>query len=536
MDGGVLGKAGMDRRQGSCTAAQRAHARSSLPEINGRNPAAPTAGIVIFLLSLAAADLLRSWASRIGSLADLDYQVLPVRVSMILRGAPFYGDFRHPPYVPLPYPPTIPWLVVGLSRLFGVSASGSLEVGRLLTISSTIAVCILIVVLAVRWGCSRSAAIIVSLAFLISPLVQLWGYFFRVDMPAMACELGGLCAFVLGFQFLAVALFVLVFFIKQFRVAGIAAVVVFCWLSGKRRQALILSGVWLTAIVLLTGMLEVLIPNYWLNTGAALASFRDLKAIPDSFRHLALFAPGLIAVAAITLTRKRSLTSLPLCFLIAALAENTATLLHWGSAVYYLLPTLVAATPFAAEGLDRLLEQAANLSKLAQIGFAGAITLSLCPWWVISERGPIPTYQAVLSDIGRHPPPSPWDEKAMDRLSSIHGMVITDMNALAVANPYANVEFIELMVFDTMRVYGLFDDGPLLASVQSRKIGGFALDRELLERDWRGRKLFWPALSQAISQNYELVRDQSGRAVGPPFLMVPKAGGVPGSRAVARLP
>jgi len=474
---------------------------------------------------MVVADTFRGWFFRIGSPATCDYgpAQLAMRVGMFVRGGPLYGDFRVPPYLVLPYGPVVPVMAAALSRLFGTGPLAALEGGRLLTIFSSLAVCPLIFLLARRFGVGRSASTIAALAFIVSPLVQIWGFEFRVDMPSLACQLGGLYLFQAGLEYQAVALFVGAFFIKQFRIAGITAVVLFCWLSGDRRRAVRLSAVWLAAIVLLTAILQLIFPFYLLNTFGTLDSPYDLGAVPRFFDDLLIYNPGLVTLAAMALIRRRALKNLEICFLLGALAQDAGASLHWGSNSYYFMTTLAALTFFAAEALDRLREQAARLTALAQAGISAAIVLALVPWWATAGHGLQHVYQMAHGEFGSTAKSVPWGAEALQRLKAIHGRVLTDLPDLALVNPSGNVEFLELPL-GLMRAHGLFNDHVLIEEIEARKIGGFALDDQLLKREWRGRTFFWPELGQAVSRNYTLVRDPSGHAVGPPFLMVPKAG------------
>jgi hypothetical protein len=78
------------------------------------------------------------------------------------------------------------------------------------------------------------------------------------------------------------------------------------------------------------------------------------------------------------------------------------------------------------------------------------------------------------------------------------------------------VEWIDLMMLNSMRAIGSFDDSDLLRAIAQRRYGAIALDREGLDRAYRGKQFFWPALRAVIEANYEPAGD------GPPFLMLPR--------------
>jgi hypothetical protein len=64
---------------------------------------------------------------------------------------------------------------------------------------------------------------------------------------------------------------------------------------------------------------------------------------------------------------------------------------------------------------------------------------------------------------------------------------------------------------------GRLDDRPLVDEIERRRVTAFALDWQLLDRQWQGRELFWPRLRKAILDNYVPVP-----GLGPPYLMIPK--------------
>jgi hypothetical protein len=117
----------------------------------------------------------------------------------------------------------------------------------------------------------------------------------------------------------------------------------------------------------------------------------------------------------------------------------------------------------------------------------------------------------------------PLDERALRLLDSVKGPVITDDFILVLYD--SHVEGIDLMPLRAMFEGGRFDDRPLVDDIERRRIAAFALDWQLLDRQWQGRKFFWPRLRRAILDNYVPVP-----GVGPPYLMIPKPStGVPSS-------
>ena len=149
---------------------------------------------------------------------------------MVRNGAALYRDFRIAPFVPLVYGPVVPALTGTLAPLFGAGPIAALEAGRMLAILSTIFSAMMISRRASGRCERRSREGSLALAFILSPIVLRWGSVYRVDMPVLACELGGIFAFAGGATAIAVVLFVLSFFIKQAHAVGIATVGLYCWM------------------------------------------------------------------------------------------------------------------------------------------------------------------------------------------------------------------------------------------------------------------------------------------------------------------
>ncbi|HLX36427.1 MAG TPA: hypothetical protein VKR29_01455, partial [Candidatus Binataceae bacterium] len=424
-----------------------------------------------------------------------------VHVAMYAAGAPLYRDFRTPPFIPLVYGPLVPMITAKLLPLFGGGPMGALEAGRALTIASTFVTCGAIFVLARRMGSSRGAALTAMLAFALSPIVMRWGFGYRVDMPALACELAGLAAFSWSAP-VALAMFVSAFFIKQGHAVGIATAVLFCWMSGARRSALILGFMWLMAVTAGTLMVTARYPDYFLNTfGAVRTTNFDFTAPVFFFGIMVGGAPGLMIFSVFALTRHRATDRLILCLAIAAAIHDTASCLRWGSNAYYFLPLLAAMAILSSAGIDLAFERTRVMRPVAQLAAGGAIALLLGVGFLFA-RGPDLTT-------------NPWDPHALAKLQSIDGPILTDAAELNLVDSQPNLQWIDLMVLMSMQEIGSFDDRPLLADIRARRIAAFALDPEGLKRNFRGRPLFWPQLRSAIETNYAALP-----GIGPPLVLV----------------
>ncbi|MGH7779845.1 MAG: hypothetical protein ACREQR_08455 [Candidatus Binataceae bacterium] len=485
---------------------------------------AATAAVAVVAMLIPAARTIQGWISRIGAPVTWDYgpAQLAVRVDLYARGVALYRDFRVPPYIPLVYGPVIPWLTAPFARYFGSGPLAALEAGRIITIISTLVICALIFVLARKSNAGAAAATLAALAFMMAPIVQRWGFDYRVDTPALACELGGIAAFAAGLSIPALALFAITFFIKQGRIAGIAAVVLYCWLSGSRRRAFTLAVAWLLIVASGITILAMVFPWYWLNSFAALGvNHYDLGAAILWLAVLAGGNPALVVLAALAILRRRANDRLMLCYLGFAIVENFASSIRWGSNAYYFIPSLAAVAVVAAGGIEMILRRARVIRPALGAAAGAVIALGLLAGYLVlapAIRGM--TLAAVIRPSIRCAVilPQPWDSGALARLGAISGPILTDDAGICLVDPRTNLEWIDLMVLGAMRSRGNFDDSQLLAQIRGRRIAAFALDADGLGREFRGRPLFWPELRAAIEQNYRIAA-----APGPPYLMLPDA-------------
>jgi len=492
------------------------------PGISAGRPTV-TVAVTLAAMGLFAIRTLQGWICRVGAPVVWDYgpAQLAVYLAMVVRGGALYRDFRLPPFIPLVYGPVIPWLIARIAPLVGTGPMAALEAGRAATILSTLAVTAAIFKLARRGGAGAAAAAIAALAFVLSPLVQRWGFEFRVDLPALACELWGIWAFGAGLSAPAVALFVAGFFIKQGQAAGIAAAVLFCWMSGERRRAIALGAAWLAIVVAAAAILAEIYPWYWLNTFTAIRVAKlDPSALALFFAVAVGADAGLVILAGRAMLRRRAIDRLGLCFLGAALLQDSASCLRWGSNAYYFLPTIAALAIVAASELDWAIQRAEAFGALKQAAAGLAIGLVLSAGFLLAGDARAVDLGAIFRPALRCETRqySRWDPRGLSLLHSIDATVLTDEAELSLVDTRDNVQWIDLMILGAMKTMGTFDDTALVASIRAREIGAFALDREMLDRKFRGRALFWPALRSAIEENYQLAPN-----LGPPWLMMPKS-------------
>ena len=462
------------------------------------------------MLIIIALHMMRVWIAHLASPVTWDYgpAQLAIHVARFVNGAPLYSDFRIAPFSPLVYGPIVPTMTAIIAPIFGGGPMAALEAGRLLTVASALLTCAMIFVVARKCDASGTAAIIATLGFLLAPIVLRWGFEYRVDMPALACELVGIAAFANSASVAALAMFAAAFFIKQGHAVGIATVVVFCWLSGERRRAATWGIMWLLAVGAGTALLATIYPYYFLNTFGAVRTLRFDFAAPLLFLGILIGGNlGLTIFASIALSRRAMRGTLIPCFAIVALLHDLASCLRWGSNAYYFLPALAAMAIAAAAGVDLFLKRARTMSTMAQALAGAAIAMLFALGFILAPR----------TITTRATPEYAWDPLALARLLTLDGPIVTDTAELKLVDTQPNLQWIDLMVLTSMQQLGTFDDRALIESIERRRIAAFALDPQGLRRNYRGRAMFWPRLRRAIKANYEAAPD-----IGPPLLMLRK--------------
>ncbi len=358
------------------------------------------------MLLLLAAHAMLGLLYRVAAPLTWDYgpAQLAIYVDRLAGGAPLYRDFRIAPFMPLVYGPVVPSITAMLAPAFGAGPMAALEAGRLITIGSSLVVCTMIWFLARRIGASADAAAIATLAFMLSPIVLRWGFEYRVDMPALACELGGVFAFASGAPATAIALFVVSYFIKQGQAVGIATVVLYCWISSQRARALTLVSIWLAAVGAGTAILARLYPYYVLNSFGAVRTMHPDFAAPLLFSGIVIGGSlGLTIFAIVAFARRQMTDRLMICLLVVALIHDSASSLRWGSNAYYFLPTLAAITIMASPGIDLALRHMRPMRVVPQLAAGAALALLVALGLIFASRS-----------VGVSPQ---WDPRALKALA-----------------------------------------------------------------------------------------------------------------------
>jgi hypothetical protein len=468
----------------------------------------------------------KTWVCRIFSRQVWDYGAAgrAVVVRNLLSGIPLYTDFRAAPYHDAsPYNPLCYYATAPLARLFQPDPFSSLEGGRLLVVTAAISITLLIFLNARRSGARRDAAIMAALAFILSPLLQPWGFEFHVDVPALACELAGLYAFQVGMPYAALALFELALFAKQGVFAGLLSTIGYLWLTSRRSEAITLGAVFVVIAAATIVVLQTLYPYYLLNMFYALTPIYDPGAAIYFFaaavvHHLPVFALAILYL--LSTGFKRSVLAL---FWMVAICHDSLTAARWGSNSYYFLPTLAASTMLAALKLSTWLEEWQTFPKLLQVA-GGTImaALVLAEPWSPRDRG-ARALEALGLDracrlVGCRDSKFPFDPRALKTMALTGGPVFTDLPELVLIHASPKMEDPDFMPLVAMKRNGQFNDDPLVTDFEQRRFEMVALDEQILSRNYRGVSFFWPRLRKAIEANYILLQ-----GLGPPFLMIRRA-------------
>jgi hypothetical protein len=486
------------------------------------SPARPRAvlsgpAITLVLLSPMLLRVVQSWLCRIGSRYLWDYGPgqFAWAVSRLANGGALYGDFRATPHLPIPYNPLAFYLAALLSKPFGASVMSALEAGRVETIAATITSSVLTYMIARRDTAGRGCALIAAFAFAISHLLEPWGFAFRCDMPALACDLAGLYLFMAGFEAWSIVAFVAAFFTRQTEIAGVAAVCLFCLVNGRGRAAAVLGLAWAAAIASGMLLLHLLLPNYLLNAVLALSPIYDWRAPLEFLARAVRGDPAIAILAATALATRGARFGLAAIFLLTALAQAMGTSARWGSDVSYFIPALAAASVLAADGLEIVFAWARRNSRRTEIWTGIAVAFAIA----VSVRGGKIGFASIAhgnlgcgylrTDIRLRP-------EVVRALGGLRGTVLTDWPDLLLREEPFTPDFIELGVLEGMRLDGRFDDRALLADIRAHKYSAIVLDPDLLSASYRGRAMIWPALRDAISGNYRAIP-----SLRPPYILMP---------------
>jgi len=135
---------------------------------------------------------------------------------------------------------------------------------------------------------------------------------------------------------------------------------------------------------------------------------------------------------------------------------------------------------------------AALSANVILAGFSGDAALISKHLLRLKDSGPIAVDRC----------PGGWDPHSLSILRATPGVIVTDNEELALVDPQPNVQFIELMMMNSMVAKRVSMTRELLGLIRQRRIAAFALNFDGLDSRYRGRYVFWPELRSAIADNY----------------------------------
>ncbi len=268
----------------------------------------------------------------------------------------------------------------------------------------------------------------------------------------------------------------------------------------------------------LTAAIAYLEPFYFLDQVRAHAPLYDFAAPWDLLRETLWRHPGPIVLAAAGYRARSRTKSLLVMYLVLATVEGLMLSVRWGSDFNYFLSSVAALAILAGAGADQLVRATARWSPVAPLSIG--ITAGVLLVWqtAASENLEISKIlKGELSCVSAACVPD-WDPRALKILNSVRGPILTDVPEFALVADVPQVWHPEFDVLRAMHDRGIFDDAELLTAIRKRRVALIALNYEWLDREYRGRTIFWPKLQQTIQANYVPVP-----SVGPPYLMAPRS-------------
>ncbi len=474
------------------------------------------AWVAIALLMLALARAAQLWMLHAGCEQTWDDGAVQLArdVHYYVLGGPLYSDLRQPPYYALEYGPVVPMLLGQFRASCRAGVFTCLRAGRWLTMTATLAACVIMIMLARRIS-SWPAAIIAVLGFALAPVFFPWFAEFRVDTAALFLELAGLLAAALEADIIAIPLLAAALTIKQTYVAGIVAVVLWRWRRGERARALRLAAGWAAMAAAAAAVVQWRYPFYFLNTVQAHVPLWDWTAPPSLMGRIAAAMLPLLILACAGIWRGALRDRLELAYGAVSLVLCMVSALRWGSDYNYFLQFAAAATIMAASGLDLLLNAVGGSGWLVQAGAGAALAAILALPAVAEKKLALRSLLAFDFGLPAESCKPLWDPEPLAILTRVKGPVLTALPdiSLRLDRPVWTPEF---DVLNSMRARGLFDDRQLVNSIESRRLAAVILGPGGLDAQYRGRDFFWPRLREAIARNY------APAACGAPYLLTPR--------------
>jgi hypothetical protein len=303
----------------------------------------------------------------------------------VQAGEPLYLDFHQLPYVVMPYTPLY-YLLTGLaSRVMSLDLLQTLTLARTTALLATFGVAGVIYALARSAGSTRLAALTATSIFLPLPFMDRWAFTSRPDMLAMLLSL---TAAWLALRrpdrpIVAAVVALTAFFAKQTSIAVPAAITLWLWFTGRRRQAFSFVATWLGCFVPIVLVINGATQgSFLLNVFYAhLNPTNGFDVALRSMLDLPLYAwPALIlaGIQLISELRRRQLGLLTVYWLVS-LGVLFYTLRGRGSAENYFIEPSALTCILSAATLSRLLQP--SKATMTRAGLSGLIVALIVWGW-----------------------------------------------------------------------------------------------------------------------------------------------------------
>jgi hypothetical protein len=425
----------------------------------------------------------------------------------VQAGDPLYLNYHEFPPIVTPYTPLF-YAITGLaSRVLALDLLQSLAFTRAIAFLSAGGVVSMVFVLARETGASRLAALTVASFFLALPFMDRWAFTSRPDMLAILLSL--ISAW-LALRWPdragpAALVAVIAFFTKQTSIAVPAAITVWLWFSGRRRQAIIFVATWLACfaptVLAINGLTQ---GNFLLNVFYAhLNPTNGFDAALGAIVELPVYVwPALIpAIASLAIQLRQRRPGLISVYWLVSLGVLFYTLRGRGAAENYFIEPSALTCILAAPALSQLLRPTVTIrGRAALIGLIGALGVwGWQMWGYWREGGELelerPTQVPEIARAERI-----WAEEP--------SLIVFSGKPLLVSDPF---------LLSQMAEAGHYDTSLLVDRVRSRYFDLIIVRGDVRQPRFLNGQIKWPpAVLKTVAEFY---RRQETR--GPYWLYVP---------------
>jgi hypothetical protein len=307
---------------------------------------------------------------------------------------PLYLNFHEFPAIVTPYTPLY-YVATGLlSRALSLDVLHTLAFARSATLLAALGVAGMIYVLARTAGSSHLASLTAASILLPLPFMDRWAFTNRPDMLAILLSLTAAWVALRwpDRPIVAAVVAVTAFFTKQTSIAVPAAITLWLWFSGRRRQAITFVGGWLACFVPVVVVLNWLTEgNFLLNVFYAhLNPTNGFDAALRTILDLPLYAWPvlLLAIATVATELRNRRLGLMSVYWLVSLAVLFYTLRGRGAAENYFIEPSALTCILAAATLYRLHRpDSPGASKVALVTITAALSVWAWQTWGYWREG-----------------------------------------------------------------------------------------------------------------------------------------------------